>query len=138
RYFKTLKDINTKYNLAYNNHTCHTVSEEVISILIKRSEPYESREALVCISWIKVKKQVFNMNYEYDITAAEGDMITLSNGTTLPICLIRKSFMHNYCRACHSFQGSTLEELITIFDHKLAYATRKWLYTAISKATGLT
>ena len=72
RYFKTVKEIKTKYNLAYNNSTCHMVSEEVSSRLLKKSEPYESGETLVCRSWFKVKKQVFNVNYEYEITAVEG------------------------------------------------------------------
>ncbi|MFM7989450.1 MAG: hypothetical protein ACKPKO_60060, partial [Candidatus Fonsibacter sp.] len=71
-YFKTVKDINAKYNLAYDNSTGHTVSEQVRSILIKRSEPYEAGETLVCRSWFKVKKQVFNVNDEYEITAVEG------------------------------------------------------------------
>ena len=62
RYFKTVKDTYTKYNLAYNNSTCQMVSEEVRSRLLKKSEPYKSRETLVCRSWFKVKKQVFNVN----------------------------------------------------------------------------
>ena len=69
---KTVKEITTKYNLAYKNSTCQTVSEEVRSRLLKKSEPYESGETLVCRSWFKVKKQVFNVNYEYEITAVEG------------------------------------------------------------------
>jgi ABC-type transport system involved in Fe-S cluster assembly fused permease/ATPase subunit len=56
---------------------------------------------------------------------------------TLPVSLIKKNFVHNYCRTCHSFQGSTIEEAITIFDHKFAYVTRKWLYTAVTRATDL-
>ncbi|MFM7983415.1 MAG: hypothetical protein ACKPKO_29235, partial [Candidatus Fonsibacter sp.] len=72
RYFNTVKDINTKYNLANKNSTCHTVSEQFIPILLKKSEPYEPRETLVCRSWLKVKKKFFNANYEYEITAGEG------------------------------------------------------------------
>ena len=64
-------------------------------------------------------------------------MITLSNTMTIPINLIKKNFVHNYCRTCHSFQGSTIEDAITIFDHKFAYATRKWLYTAVTRAMDL-
>ena len=64
-------------------------------------------------------------------------MITLSNAMTLPVSLIKKNFVHNHCRTCHSFQGSTIEEAITIFDHKFAYATRKWIYTAVTRATDL-
>ena len=64
-------------------------------------------------------------------------MTTLSNAMALPVSLIRKNFVHNYCRTCHSFQGSTNEEAITIFHHKFAYAARKWLHTAITNATDL-
>ena len=52
-------------------------------------------------------------------------MITLSNAMTIPVSLINNNFVHNYCKACHSFQGSTIEEAITIFDHKFAHFTRK-------------
>ena len=64
-------------------------------------------------------------------------MITVSNAMTLPISLIKKNFAHKYCRTCHSFQGSTIEEAITIFDHKFPYVTKKWLYAAVTKATDL-
>ena len=64
-------------------------------------------------------------------------MITLSNAMTLPVSLIKQNFVHNYCKTCHSFQGNTIEEAITIFDHKFAYVTRKWLYTAVTRATDL-
>ena len=64
-------------------------------------------------------------------------MLTLSNAMTLPISLIKNNFVHNYCRTCHSFQGSTIEEAITIFDHKFAYAAQKRLYTAVTRATDL-
>ena len=72
KYFKTVKEIKTKYNLAYRNSTCHTVSEAVRSSLLNKSQPYEEGETLVCRTWFKVKKQVFNVNYEYNITAVEG------------------------------------------------------------------
>ncbi|MFM7989449.1 MAG: C-terminal helicase domain-containing protein, partial [Candidatus Fonsibacter sp.] len=64
-------------------------------------------------------------------------MITLSNGMALPVSLIKKNFVHNYCKTCHSFQGSTIDEAITIFDHKFAYVSRKWLYTTVTKDTNL-
>ena len=64
-------------------------------------------------------------------------MITLSNAMTLPIHLIKKHFVHNNCRTGHSFQGGSIDEAITIFDHKFTYVNRKWLYTAITRATDL-
>ena len=53
KYFTTVKDINTKYNLAYTNTTCQTVSEEVRAKLLNKSEPHATRETLVCRSWFK-------------------------------------------------------------------------------------
>ncbi|MFM7984697.1 MAG: hypothetical protein ACKPKO_35780, partial [Candidatus Fonsibacter sp.] len=35
------------------------------------------------------------------------------------------------------FQGNTIDESITIFDHKFACVSRKWLYTTVTKATNL-
>ncbi|MFM7986469.1 MAG: hypothetical protein ACKPKO_44870 [Candidatus Fonsibacter sp.] len=64
-------------------------------------------------------------------------MLTLSNGMTLRVNLIQHNFTHNYCKTCHSFLGNTIEESITIFDHKFVYVSRKWLYTAVTKATNL-
>ena len=64
-------------------------------------------------------------------------MITLSNAMTLPVSLIKKNFIHNYCRTCHPCQGSSIDDTITIFDHKYAYANRKRLYTTVTRATGL-
>ena len=106
------------------------VSEEVSARLLKKNEPHESGETLVCRSWFKVKKQVFNVNYEHIFTAVEGDDSAEQRHDA-------KNFVHNYCRTCHSFQGSFIEDAITIFDHKFAYATRKWLYTAVTRATDL-
>ena len=64
-------------------------------------------------------------------------MITLNNAMTLTNRLIKKHFVHNYCRNCHSFQGSNSNETITVFDPKLAYVTRKRRYTVITRATDL-
>ena len=102
KYFKTVKDLNTRYNIAYKNSTCQMVSEEVRSRLLKKKEPYETGEKLVCKSRLKLKKHVFNVNYEYNITAVEGKMITPSKAMTLPIHLIKKNFVHNYWKTCHA------------------------------------
>jgi hypothetical protein len=45
--------------------------------------------------------------------------------------------VHNYCRTCHSFQGSSIDEGITIFDWGNFFVSRKWLWTAITRARSL-
>ena len=90
---------------------------------------------LVCRAYSKIRKQVFNVNYEYKITAPESDAITLNNTLLEPIDTVRKNFTHAYCRTCLSFQG--LDEHLTIFDRKFSHVNRKWLYTAVTRATEL-
>ncbi len=59
------------------------------------------------------------------------------NGQPLVVSIetVRKKFIHNYCRTCHSLQGSSIKKSITIFDWNLWCSTREWLYTAITRAT---
>jgi 5-methylcytosine-specific restriction endonuclease McrA len=46
-------------------------------------------------------------------------------------------FIHSYCRTCHSFQGSSIDDKITILDWRFKFVNRKWLYTAVTRATEL-
>ena len=55
----------------------------------------------------------------------------------LPQHLVRSAFVHNYARTCHSFQGSSVDEGITIFDWGNFFVTRKWIWTAITRARSL-
>ena len=56
---------------------------------------------------------------------------------TVSLDLIKKHFIHGYCRTCHSYQGSTIKDEITIFDWNFFYVSRKWIYTAITRTTDL-
>ncbi len=51
--------------------------------------------------------------------------------------VIKKHFIHSYCRACHSFQGSSIEGEITAYDWKFVFVNRQWIYTAVTRATEL-
>ena len=77
------------------------------------------------------------MNYEYKITALESDAITLNSTLLVPIDTFRKNLIHAYCRTCHSPQWTSLDERLTIFDWKFSHVNRKWLYTAVARATEL-
>ena len=56
---------------------------------------------------------------------------------TLKLEDLEKHFIHSYCRTCHSYQGSSISDEIAIFDSKFHYVSRKWLYTAVTRATEL-
>ena len=137
KYFKMSKELDTIYNVAYKNATCEKVSKRVRTELLKKSAEYCVGEVLLCRSYFKIKKSVFNVNYEYKITALENEALTLNDTILLPLDTVRKNFIHDYCRTCHSFQGSSLDKRLTIFDWKFTHVNRKWLYTAVTRATEL-
>jgi len=137
KYFKLVKNADTTYNIAYRNSTCASVSKMVRETILKKTTPYEVGEILICRSYFKMKRLVFNVNYEYTITAIDADNITLNESLEVPLSLIKKNFIHNYTRTCHSFQGSSIDGPITVFDWKFAFVNRKWVWTAITRARDL-
>ena len=87
------------------------------------------------------KQYTFNVNYEYMIVKTAKDSVTLiyDEGIHLiiPIEMARENFIHNYCKTCHSFQGSSIDGEMMIFDWKFKQLDRKWIYTAATRATNL-
>ena len=94
-------------------------------------------EILVCRKHFKLKKHTFNVNYEYTITSMTSTTLTLDGLHVVPLAVVAKCFAHNYCRTCHSFQGSSIPDAITIFDWQFPRVNRKWIYTAVTRATEL-
>ena len=137
KYFKLVKDWTTTYNIAYRNSTCGSISKAVREQILRKFEPYDLGEILICRTYFKIKKIVFQVNYEYTITGISQDNITLNRNLVVPVHLVKKNFVHNYCRTCHSFQGSSIDDAITIFDWKFVHVDRKWIYTSITRATDL-
>ena len=85
-----------------------------------------------------MKKVVFQVNYEYTISGVQLDNLVLDDThIVLHTPHKKKNFVHNYCRTCHSFQGSSIDDAITIFDWKFTHVDRKWIYTSITRATDL-
>ncbi len=138
RYFKMVDKLTTSFNIAFKNKTCEDVSQKVRRMLGKTQE-YEEGEVLVCRKYTKLNKSkiVFNVNYEYTITEVREGTLCLDGEVWLPIPLIQKAFTHNYCRTCHSFQGSSIDDGITIFDWGNFFVNRKWLWTAVTRARSL-
>ena len=133
KYFPVVQGSETDFNIAYYNVTCERIAEKTRKRLGKRGA-YEVGESLVCkSSYLKVKRQgakplPLYKNYEYKIVAVELDIVTLDTGDeiiALPIDMVKKNFVHNYCRTCHSFQGLSVNVPITIYDWQCKYATRK-------------
>lgn len=143
-YFQFTHDVTKSLkNIAYRNSTCKYVARRTRKQQNKTDE-YEVGEFLVCKEYCKMKKLkiTFNVNFEYEIlevTSTDLLIKDVSNTETykVPIEVIRSHFIFNYCSTCHSCQGTSIDENITIFDYKFLYASRKWLWTAITRATEL-
>ena len=137
KYFQKVKTLQATRNIAYKNSTCGQGAQQVRSELLCKTSPCEVGEALVCRKYLKVKKQVFNVNYEYTISSVDSDSLLLNNALRVPLDTVQKNFTHNYCRTCHSFQGSTIDDVTTIFDWRLAHVDRNRIYTAVTRSTDL-
>ena len=84
----------------------------------------------------------FNVNFEFEILEVKPTELLIkdvSNTETyrVPTDTVRSQFIFNYCTTCHSCQGTSIDENIPIYDCKFLYASRMWLWTAITRATEL-
>jgi len=142
KWFKTTKEIKTTHNIAFKNSTCAWVADQVRTEMMKKTSEYEVGETLVCRKYLKQKGAKLNVNFEYKIKAIDGSTFTVEDESTNTSYTLKKEdvkahFIHSYCRTCHSYQGSSINDEITIFDSKFHYVSRKWLYTAVTRATEL-
>jgi hypothetical protein len=140
KYFKFTKEASLK-NIAYTNETCKEQSE-LIRKRLNKTDEYEVGEILTCRKWFKSNKETFNVNFQYKIQSIVEDNITLIDESTdktytLTRNVIKSNFIFSYCGTCHSYQGSSIDEEMTIFDYKHYFVDRRWLWTAITRATDL-
>ena len=163
KYFKFMNNIETFKHIAYRNETCKIVSDAMRKKLGKSGD-YEVDEILLCRKYVKTKKCKIPVNYEFKIAKIEDDIFTLVNelrheAFELPLDIINKHSIHNYCKTCHSAQGTTINSkckechdtnidnsnckacrlinTITMFDWNFFFVNRKWIWTAVTRVTSL-
>jgi hypothetical protein len=141
KYFKMTDKMETEHNVPYTNSACKYVAESVRKSMGKTTE-YEVGEYLICKKYIKTHDYTCNDNFEFKIQYISEGAIKLFDPATqecfwLALQLIRSHFIHAYCFTCHSLQGSSIDKTISIFESDHKYVTRKWLYTAVTRATEL-
>ena len=142
--FEYTTDISgSKNNIAFLNNTCKNVSNEIRK-LENRKDEYEVGEYLICREYTKTKSGTFNVNFVYKIVYIGGGFLKLKNDKTgkvqpLVIDKVRKNFIFAYCSTCHSAQGSSIDDTITIFDysHFLVKNYPEWIWTAITRCRDL-
>ena len=109
---------------------------------MNKTKEYEVGEILTCREYTKLKVGTFNVNCEYEIIEVTDTTITIldmifEEKYKLPLKTVRNNFIYNYCSTCHSTQGETLEDNITIYDWKFYFTSREWLWVAVTRTTSL-
>ncbi|DAC81521.1 TPA_asm: PolB-S1H [Capsaspora MELD virus 1] len=102
---------------------------------------YHVGDELVARCFHKMGKHKIQINYVYKITKINKKGLTIHEPLeqidfNIPLDMLAK-FTLNYCRTGHSTQGLTIDNEITIFDVNNPRITRKWLWTAVTRATKL-
>ena len=130
----------SEHNIAYTNMRCENVANEIRDRL-NISEKYVVGDILVARTWIKQPR--VNINLRYRITKIEDDelgkQITLQNIARqedefmLSEPIVDKNFIYPYCATCHSSQGSSVKESITIHEWDLPITSREWIWTALTR-----
>ena len=140
KYFRYTDEINPDHmNIAYTNIRCKSVSDEVRKKLGKKSL-YEVNEEMICRLYLKHNGVNFNANIRYKILCINSKGIIIENiktkqKHTLTEELLNKHFRYGYCATCHSCQGASINNNITIHEWDKSYlVSREWLWTSLTRA----
>ena len=142
KYFEYTTDIaGTESNIAYLNNTCREVSKQIRKRQGKKSE-FEAGETMICREYRKTKTYKLNVNFRYEIISITDPWITIANIKTreeivLHVGILRSHFIFAFCFTCHSVQGCSIDDNVTIFDWNHHLISREWLWTAITRARDL-
>ena len=133
-------EINPQHmNIAYTNIRCKSVSDEVRKKLGKTGL-YEVGEEIICRLYLKLGDAKFNANIRYKILCINSRHIVIENikdkkQHTLTEELLNKHFRYGYCATCHSCQGASINNNITIHEWNKSYlVSREWIWTAYTRA----
>ena len=141
KYFRYTSKINPEHmNIAYTNIRCKSVSDEVRRKLGKKGL-YEVGEEMICRLYLKTDEGAkFNANIRYKILCINSRGIIIENikdkkKYTLTEELLNKHFRYGYCATCHSCQGASINNNITIHEWDRSYlVSREWVCTSLTRA----
>jgi hypothetical protein len=136
---KITDKIKTKKNVCALNKTCEWLNNKISNIAHKDNKYFIGQE-LICRKTFKIKSERTFINYTYTITDIKADTYCLTDGFAkieLNKSIVHQHFRLPYARTCHSYQGLTENEPITIFDINSFMVDKYWLYTAITRTTAL-
>ena len=132
------KDIVNKRNVVALNRTAEWVNS-LIHKPVEGQVYYEGLN-LICRKSSRGKDYKLHVNYTYEILEIKDDIFKLTdneNEFNVERKVIDSCFRLSYARTCHSYQGLSETEPITIFDVNHFMVDIDWIYTAITRCTDL-
>ena len=151
KYFKFTTKVSNNINISYTNRTARVVSSRIRKARGHVNE-YDIGEKLLCKIHTTISKQTLNCNCKYKIMEVHPTHLVLKDICpmfnensdveeyelfSVPLNTCRTNFIYGHCSTCHSYQGSSIEAKYTIFDIYNPRITRRWAWTAITRATDL-
>ena len=146
-----MKDVKTTRNIAYFNYRCKYVNKVIHSKVEKPNTPVSKVDGIEIWEGLVLQCKKFYKNkagfktYTNNLYTVEGigkfikivDIADSTNVFSMEHGMLWKIFSLAYCNTCHSEQGCSIDDSITIFDSNTPYCNRNWLYTAITRARDL-
>ena len=144
KYFRFSSDVmDGNENIAYTNIRCRMVANEVRRRMNK-TEQYEVGEELICRKYRKALDGTLNVNIRWKIISVEDENLVIQNikdpkdTRKLYKTIIAKHFIYSYCATCHSVQGTSIKDSITIHEWDKTYlVSKEWLWCSLTRARDL-
>ena len=144
KYFRFSSDVmDGNENIAYTNIRCRMVANEVRRRMNK-TEQYEVGEELICRKYRKAVDGTLNVNIRWKVIGVEDENLVIQNikdpedTRKLYKAIIAKHFIYSYCATCHSVQGTSIRDSITIHEWDKKYlVSKEWLWCSLTRARDL-
>ena len=143
-----MADVKTLVNVCYFNFRCNNVNNHIYKQVKKPNEKtfidgryYFEGQILTCKKHYQSTHIRLYINYDYKIKELKDDtFIIVDDVDDVEIELDYKMMSHfklPYANTCHSVQGLTFDDKITIFDCNTPYIDRNYVYVALTRCTDL-
>ena len=138
-----IKDVITKQNITYFNYYADMINDMTHKKVINKGSYYYKGLELVCKSHFTHKQARLYVNYIYTIETINSKTFTVREPVDDVIIEhifetadIKKYFRLSYANTCHSVQGMSIDDKITIFNSNIdSHVDRHYLWTALTRAT---
>lgn len=145
------ENVKTKSNITYFNDYARKVNEHIHAMCAKTNSKtkkingikYYPGLELICNTHHQIGKLRCYVNYTYVIKSVNSAVCVLEEPNEGTIITIKSDSLNMYfglpyAYTCHSVQGLSINDKITIFNANIEqFCNRNWFWTALTRATEL-